>query len=69
MSKHTLFVYQSCHFSEEQRSTTLTSKSEHQPADGARSLNQLNALWMEQWHSHCSSTIAQIPTWQKGNRR
>jgi len=36
MTKHTLFVCQSCHHSEE--------RPEHQPADGARLLEQINTL-------------------------
>jgi predicted metal-binding protein len=44
MSKHTLFICQSCHHSSEE-------KPEHQPADGARLLEQLNTLAAEQLQS------------------
>jgi predicted metal-binding protein len=43
MPKHTLFVCQSCHSSEE--------RPEHQPADGKRLLEQLNTLSTEQLQS------------------
>ncbi|MBE9180607.1 DUF1636 domain-containing protein [Oculatella sp. LEGE 06141] len=43
MPKHTLFICQSCHSSEE--------RAEHQPADGARLLKQLNTLTAEQLQS------------------
>jgi predicted metal-binding protein len=44
MPKPTLFVCQSCHSSEE--------RPEHQPADGTRLLNQLNALRTESFQSN-----------------
>jgi predicted metal-binding protein len=43
MPKHTLFVCQSCHRSEE--------RPEDQPADGAQLLEQLNTLASEQFQS------------------
>lgn len=44
MPKHILFVCQSCHHSSKER-------PEHQPADGARLLEQLNTLASEQFQS------------------
>lgn len=44
MLKHTLFVCQSCHRSSEER-------PEHQPADGAQLLKQLNTLTAEQFQA------------------